>query len=101
MQTRGHMSVDVREEHPRTCAYASSSISSDRYLEDIICHQLNETQLVALCISEAFLRTVVTEKRMSLIKAWEEKEKAKAENRQVVTLCDAVPLSISHFTHGA
>jgi hypothetical protein len=54
-----------------------------------------------LCISEAFLRTVATEKRMSLIKAWEEKEKAKAENRQVVTLCDVVPLSISHFTHGA
>jgi hypothetical protein len=45
-----------------------------------------ETQLAALCISEAFLRTVAAEKRMSLIKAWEEKEKAKAENRQVILL---------------
>jgi hypothetical protein len=61
-----------------------------------------ETQLAALCISEAFLRTVAAEKRMSLIKAWEEKEKAKAENRQVILLSVSLSLSsISHFTHGA
>lgn len=36
--------------------------------------------------SDAFLERVATEKRMSLIKAWEESEKAKAENRLVLTL---------------
>jgi hypothetical protein len=30
---------------------------------------------------DAFLERVATEKRISLIKAWEENEKAKAENK--------------------
>jgi len=33
---------------------------------------------------DAMLARVVTEKRLALVKAWEESEKTKAENRQVL-----------------
>jgi len=35
---------------------------------------------------DVMLARVLTEKRLALIKAWEESEKTKAENRQVVIL---------------
>jgi len=50
---------------------------------------LNVEEIGNLFLSpDAMLARVLTEKRLALIKAWEESEKTKAENRQVVTLND-------------
>lgn len=37
-----------------------------------------------IVLPDAMLAKVLTEKRLALIKAWEESEKTKAENRQVL-----------------
>lgn len=48
---------------------------------------LIHTQTIPLsCSSDALLTTVATEKRISLIKAWEENEKAKADNKSVILI---------------
>jgi hypothetical protein len=57
-------------------------------------HHWDATTSCPVRISEAFLRRVKTEENMSRIKAWEENEKAKAENRQVISL--SIFLSRSH-----
>lgn len=52
------------------------------------------------CSSDAFLTRVATEQRTSLIRAWEESEKAKAENRQSSFSClhltNAFAVSMDH-----
>ncbi|TVU32097.1 hypothetical protein EJB05_23815, partial [Eragrostis curvula] len=45
---------------------------------------------------DAFLKRIETEKRMSLIKAWEENEKAKAENRQALCILHCTRKSQFH-----
>lgn len=48
--------------------------------------------------SDAFLARVATEKRISLIKAWEESEKAKAENKLVLPLFQIMKCSYYGFS---
>jgi hypothetical protein len=56
------------------CSFSSSSLKSTWYIQQTdVCFSAPS--------SDAFLERVATEKRISLIKAWEENEKAKVENK--------------------